>query len=178
MSTLRLSSVALAATALLVSGCGREVPGTGQPAASAPASSAAPAASSQGRVVRESDVKAEIVPIDIPASMSAGSTATGRGKLTNKGELTWTAEGNPSLKMAYHWYDPAGNQGQWKPVVRDAGNPGSPPQDVAPGESVEVSFPVKALPKPTKNAKLVLSPFLHDVNFCADSWVVEVQIVK
>ncbi|MBL8115452.1 MAG: hypothetical protein JNK60_21400 [Acidobacteria bacterium] len=178
MSTSRFSSAALVATALLVSGCGREVPGTGQPAASGPAKAAAPAAPAQGRVVKESDVKAEIVPIDIPASMSAGSTATGKVKLTNKGELTWPAEGNPSLKMAYHWYDPEGNKGQWAPVVWDDGNRGSLPKDVAPGESVEVSFPIKALPKPTKNAKLVLVPFLFDVNFCPDSWVVEVQIVK
>lgn len=174
MSTLRLSSVALAATALLASGCGREVPGTGQPATSAPAASAGAA----GKVVTAADVKAEIEPLDVSASMSAGGTVNARVKLTNKGTLGWSAQGNPKLMMGYHWYDPDGNQGQWAPVVWDDGNRGALPKDVAPGESVEVSFPVKALPKPTKNAKLILNPFLHDVNFCSDTWVVEVQIVK
>jgi hypothetical protein len=65
--------------------------------------------------------------------------------------------------MAYHWYDP-GEQGSRAPVVWDDGNRGSSPRTSRPGER-RGDASVKALPKPTKNAA-VLVPFLHDVNFC------------
>src|SRR6476469_9241872 len=153
---MRIRVLAVLAVVLSVSGlvacgrCGEKSAGganTGAPAASVPAPDL-------------DGLKVEFRSADVPAHMAPGSQTKVRLEAKNVGDRPWPATGNFPLVFGYHWEAP-GADGNWAMVVWDDSSRAVLPADVPPGESVVVTLPVKALPNPCPNCRIVIAPLLE-----------------
>lgn len=59
----------------------------------------------------------------------------------------------------FHWSDPVGT-GSWFSVAWDNGRRASLPSDVPPGGKAVLVLSAQALPKPTREAKLIIAPVM------------------
>ena len=144
-----LAVLAIAVGLLVPAGCGRsrETPGA-SPQAAAPA-----APDLDG-------LQVEFVSADVPPHMAPGSEAKVRLEAKNVGTKAWPAAGDFPFVFGYHWEAP-GADGNWEVVQWDDSHRAILPMDVPPGESVTVTLPVKALPNPCPNCRIVIAPLLE-----------------
>jgi hypothetical protein len=110
-------------------------------------------------VMNAVEIKLEYLPLDIPTSMKAGAVVTARFQVKNLSRDSWLAKGSSPVKFGYHWSDPVGT-GSWSSVVWDDGQRASLPSDVPPGGKAVLVLSVQALPKPTREAKLIIAPVM------------------
>lgn len=89
----------------------------------------------------------------VPARMAPGSEAKVRLEAKNVGSKAWSSAGDSPLHFGYHWEAPDAG-GNWVVVATDDGNRGILRADVAPGETVVVTLPVRALPKACPNCRV------------------------
>jgi hypothetical protein len=149
------SAVVLAVAAVFACfACARSEQGGAEPTPSA-ASAASPGITSSGEEIR---VEYEAVPI--PTRMAPGSQVDVRLQVKNVGTKPWPSGGEFPLHFGYHWESSRG-QGQWETLVWDDSNRGSLPADVQPGETVEVTLPVRAPAKPCAGCRVVIGPLLE-----------------
>ena len=105
-------------------------------------------------------LKVEFRSADVPAHMAPGSQANVRVEARNAGDRAWPAGGDTPLHFGYHWEAP-GADGNWAVLVWDDSNRAGLTADVPPGESVVVTLPVKAVPNPCSNCRIVIVPLLE-----------------
>src|SRR5688500_6613174 len=77
----------------------------------------------------------------------AGAESRFEVLLRNAGAATWRSRGDLGVKLAHHWLDDRGNAIVWDGLRVDFEGP------VAPGEEVEVAFPLRA-PQPPGRYRL------------------------
>jgi hypothetical protein len=152
MRKLGPATLAIAVYALVFAACGRshETKAGGTTAGSAP-----PAAAPD-----LDGLKVEFRSADVPPHMAPGSQANVRVEAKNAGDRAWPAGGDSPLHFGYHWEAP-GADGNWAVLVWDDSNRAGLTADVPPGESVVVTLPVKALPNPCPNCRIVIVPLLE-----------------
>jgi len=94
----------------------------------------------------EGDFRAELRAVEVPARAGAKERVKIRVAVRNAGGAVWLARERGlsplQLSAANHWLDPSG-----APVVNDDGR-GALPQDLRPGEEVEITFAVNAPRRP------------------------------
>lgn len=162
----RPAHLAVMAVLLLAAACSRKESASG-------ASEAGPArATNVPYLTRVEEIRVEYRPLDIPATMAAGSEVTVRFEAKNTGNTTWPAHGTPPFRFGYHWADPEGT-GSWDSVVWDDGNRGDLTVDVPPGGVATITLPVRALPKRAKGSKLIIAPLFER----SGGWSVDVPYV-
>jgi hypothetical protein len=142
-------AVVLSVSALAACGRSRETSAGGT-------NTAAPAAAAPDL----DGLKVEFRSADVPAHMAPGSQVNVRVEARNAGDRAWPAGGDTPLHFGYHWEAP-GADGNWAVVVWDDSRRAGLPADVPPGESVVVTLPVKALPNPCPNCRIVIAPLLE-----------------
>jgi hypothetical protein len=147
----RLAVLAVGMAVLTLPGCGRSRETAG---AQPTESSGAPAAPDLD------GLQVELRTADVPAHMAPGSEAQVRIEAKNVGTKPWPALGDSPLHFGYHWEE-RGADGNWAVVVWDDSNRAGLPADVAPGESVVVMLPVKAVGNPCPTCRLVVAPLLE-----------------
>jgi hypothetical protein len=156
MRRLGLASLAIVFCSVLLAGCGRshESPNaerTDTGAAPAPAAAAAPDLDG---------LQVEFRSATVPAHMAPGSEVEVRLEAKNVGTSAWPAAGDHPFVFGYHWESP-GADGNWAVVLWDDSNRAALKADVAPGETVVVTLPVKALGNACPNCRLVIAPLLE-----------------
>ena len=156
MRRLGLASLAIVFCSLLFGGCGRshESPNaerTDTGAAPAPAAAAAPDLDG---------LQVEFRSAAVPAHMAPGSEVEVRLEAKNVGTSAWPATGDHPFVFGYHWESPAAD-GNWAVVLWDDSHRAALKADVAPGETVVVTLPVKALGNACPNCRLVIAPLLE-----------------
>ena len=77
----------------------------------------------------------------------AGVTGRARLRLENAGSAPWRSRGREGVQLAYHWLDPMGNPIVWDGIRTPF------PEQVSPGEAVELEAPVEA-PRPPGSYRL------------------------
>jgi hypothetical protein len=92
--------------------------------------------------------------------MAPGSEAKVRVEAKNVGTAAWPSAGDHPFVLGYHWEAP-GADGAWAVVLWDDSNRAVLDADVPPGKSVVLTLPVKALPNPCPNCRLVIAPLLE-----------------
>lgn len=137
---------------LILLGCAPSEKAGSHATESAP--SAGPAAAAIG------DIRVEFRTLSVPARLAPGAQSEVRFEARNAGPRPWPATGDSPFVFGYHWEEPAGD-GQWQTVVWDDSNRGTLPSDVAPGQSVVVTLPVRALPRRCAGCRLVVAPLLE-----------------
>jgi hypothetical protein len=136
---------------LVLIGCARSEKAAAPPAERATA--AAPAAAVD-------EISVEFRTLSVPGRLAPGEASEVKFEAKNVGPKPWLATGEFPLVFGYHWEEPAG-EAQWQTVVWDDSNRGTLPSDVAPGQSVVVTLPVRALPRPCAGCRLVVAPLLE-----------------
>ena len=95
------------------------------------------------RTLSDEDYRAEITTTDAPASMRAGERKTLRFRIRNLGRSTWPAHGDShgmyQVNAGDRWLDAAGGR-----IVNDLDGRRSLPEDLGPGEEVELPLDVTA----------------------------------
>jgi hypothetical protein len=147
-----LAALAIAACAAVFTACGRSRETN---AGGANAGAAAPAAA-----LDLDGLKVEFRSADVPTHMAPGSQANVRVEAKNVGDRAWPADGDAPLHFGYHW-EAAGADGNWAVIVWDDSNRAGLTADVPPGGSVVVTLPVKAVPNPCPNCRIVIAPLLE-----------------
>ena len=138
---------------LALAGCGRS-----HEAASAERAEAGGAATP---VAPDLDgLQVEFVSASVPAHLAPGSEVKVRVEAKNVGTKDWPAAGANPFVFGYHWEAPGGD-GNWAVVQWDDSNRAALKANVAPGETVVVTLPVKALPNACPNCRLVIAPLLE-----------------
>ena len=90
----------------------------------------------------DSGFRARVVPLDLPATLRPGATATVRVLVQNEGDTIWPAlwdhEGRYQVNLGYHWHDESGR------VVAFENNRTSLAADLEPGGQAEISLAITA----------------------------------
>ena len=143
-------SVAIVFGVLFFVACGRthETASAPRTEGSAPAAAAAPDLDG---------LQVEFLSAAVPAQMAPGSEAKVRVEAKNVGTAAWPSAGDHPLVLGYHWEAP-GADGNWAVLQWDDSNRAVLEADVAPGKSVVLNLPVKALPNACPNCRLVIAP--------------------
>lgn len=150
MTRRALAVLVLAGVSLPALSCGRaeKTAGGGEPAAAAPAS---------GGIEQ---MQVEFRTLSAPSRLGPGEPGEVRFEAKNVGSTSWPATGESPFVFGYHWEEPAG-EGQWQTVVWDDSNRGTLASDVAPGQSVVVTLPVRALARRCAGCRIVVAPLLE-----------------
>lgn len=147
MKRLGPSSLAVVFFISFFAGCGRSHETAGAP----PAAAAAPDLDG---------LQVEFLSAAVPEKMAPGAEAQVRVEAKNVGTAAWPSAGDHPLVLGYHWEAP-GADGAWAVVQWDDSNRAGLKADVPPGETVVLTLPVKALPNPCANCRLVIAPLLE-----------------
>jgi hypothetical protein len=101
----------------------------------------------------------------------AGADALVEVALRNAGLATWRTRGERGVRLSYHWLDDRGNPIVWDGPRVSLGDP------VAPGDEVEIAFPVRG-PRPPGRYRLALDLVEEHRFWFAEvgSWPLELEV--
>lgn len=80
----------------------------------------------------------EWLAVPSPATLARGATVQFPGRVRNASRAVWRFKGGARVALAYHWLRPDGTRVEWD------GLRSLLPHDVAPGETVDVTFEIEA----------------------------------